>query len=268
MSFFFIPLSFLWFIRETKAILFWLYLWQLKEYRFSRLFDHFQTYQGKKLFFNFFFIFKIILFLWALSLAFYPKLLAWQLYAFWMVALAVIYFFEGAKTLVDFFQKKLKKPVLTPKGKVLILVSLIVEFLFLFILFQKIKLFYWFSFSLLSFDILTPFTVSGIVLLFQPLTVHWQNKIIKKATEKRAKFKNLIVIGITGSYGKTSTKEFLSTILSSKFKVLSTPAHQNTDIAIAKLILEKLTEDIEVFIVEMAAYKRGEITSACQIVKP
>jgi len=271
MAFFFILIAFLWFIRETKAILFWLYLWQLKEYRFGRFFDHFRTYQGKKLFFNFFFIFKIILFLYVLSLAFYPKLLAWQLYALWIVILAVIYFFEDAKTVLDFFQKNLKKPVLTQKGKILILVSLIVEFLFLFILFQKfqkIKLFYWFSFSLLSFDILTPFLVSGIVLLFQPLTVYWQNKIIKRAKEKRAKFKDLIVIGITGSYGKTSTKEFLNTILSSKFKVLSTPTHQNTDIAIAQLILKKLTQEIEIFIVEMAAYKRGEITSACQIVKP
>jgi len=268
MSFFFIFLSFLWFIRETKAILFWLYLWQLKEYRFDRFFDYFRTYQGKKLFFNFFFIFKIILFLWALFLAFYPKLLALQLYVFWIVILAVIYFFEGAKTVLDFFQKKLKKPVLTQKGKTLILVSLIIEFLFLFILFQKIELFYWFSFSLLSFDILTPFVVSGIVLLFQPLTVYLQNKIIKKAKEKRAKIKDLIVIGITGSYGKTSTKEFLNTILSSKFKVLSTPANQNTDIAIAQLILKKLTQDIEIFIVEMAAYKKGEITSPCQIVKP
>ncbi|PIR71715.1 MAG: hypothetical protein COU43_00965, partial [Candidatus Nealsonbacteria bacterium CG10_big_fil_rev_8_21_14_0_10_37_25] len=162
MAFFFILIAFLWFIRETKAILFWLYLWQLKEYRFGRFFDHFRTYQGKKLFFNFFFIFKIILFLYVLSLAFYPKLLAWQLYALWIVILAVIYFFEDAKTVLDFFQKNLKKPVLTQKGKILILVSLIVEFLFLFILFQKfqkIKLFYWFSFSLLSFDILTPFLV-------------------------------------------------------------------------------------------------------------
>jgi len=48
----FFILSLLWFIRETKAILFWLYLWQLKEYRFSRFFDHFRTYQGKKLFFK------------------------------------------------------------------------------------------------------------------------------------------------------------------------------------------------------------------------
>lgn len=274
-TFFFIFLSFLWFIRETKAILFWLYLWQLKEYRFLRLFDHFRTHQGKKIFLNFLFIFKIILFFYALFLAFesyfwlfYPKLLPVELYVYWVIILAIFYFLESIKACLDFFQKKLKKPVLTLKAKILILTSLIVEFLFLFILFQKIKSIYWFSFFLLSFDILTPLIVSGIVFLFQPFTVYWQNKIIEKAKEKRVKMKNLIVIGITGSYGKTSTKEFLSTILSSKFKVLSAPAHQNTDIAIAKLILEKLTEDIEVFIVEMAAYKKGEIASPCQIAKP
>ena len=264
----FLVLSFFWLIRQIKAILFWLYLWQLKEYRFGRFFAHFRTYIGKKLFFNPLFIFKIILFFYALSLPFYSRLLAWQLYAAWIVILGVIYFFESAKTVLDFFQKNLKRPVLTQKSLSLISVSLIVAFLFLFILFQKLKLFYWFSLSLLSLDILTPLVVSGIVLLFQPLTVYLQSRVIKKAKEKRAEMKDLIVVGITGSYGKTSTKEFLNTILSSKFRVLSTPANQNTDMAIAKLILEKLNEDIEIFIVEMAAYKRGEINSPCQIVKP
>ena len=62
-----------------------------------------------------------------------------------------------------------------------------------------------------------------------------------------------IVIGITGSYGKTSTKEFLATILSEKFKVLKTEAHQNSEVGISRCILNDLKEEHEVFICEMGA---------------
>jgi len=269
----FILLSLFWFVRQTKAILFWLYLWQLKEYRFSRFFDHFRTYQGKKLFLNFLFIFKIsLLVILAFSFFFVPvELLEWP-YIPLLVILLAIYFFEAAKTFLDFFQRKLKKPVLTLKAKTLItvnLIGLLLSFIIIwYVTFVHPLGFFLSLFLFLLFDILTPLLVSGIVFLFQPFTTYWQNRIIKKAKEKRAKFKDLLVIGISGSYGKTSTKEFLTAILSSKFKVLSTPLNQNTDIAIAKLILEKLTEEIEIFIVEMGAYKKGEIASPCRMVKP
>ncbi len=123
-------------------------------------------------------------------------------------------------------------------------------------------------FYLLVFDILTPFVVSGIVLLFQPLTVFLRNQIIKKAREKREKFKNLLAIGITGSYGKTSTKEFLALILSEKFKVLKTKEHQNSEIGISRCILDDLNESHQIFIAEMGAYNRGGIKLLSDIVKP
>lgn len=261
-------LIFLWLIRETKSILFWLYLWQLKEYRIGRFIDHFQTEKGKELFSNHLFILKIILFFYVLFLYFYTKLLPLPFYIFWILVLIVFYFFESAKFFLDLIQKKLKKPVLTKKTIFLISFAIILEIIFIYFLFLKVKSFYWFTFSTLIFDLLTLFIVSVIVLLFQIPTVFLRNKIIEKAKKKRERFKSLLVIGITGSYGKTSTKEFLNAILSSKFKVLSTPAHQNTDIAISEVILKKLNESFEIFIVEMAAYKLGEIRSPCQIVKP
>jgi UDP-N-acetylmuramoyl-tripeptide--D-alanyl-D-alanine ligase len=79
--------------------------------------------------------------------------------------------------------------------------------------------------------------LSLIVFVFQPLTVLWKNQIIKNAKRKREQFKDLLVIGITGSYGKTSTKEFLAEILSQKYKVLKTKEHQNTEIGVSQCIL-------------------------------
>ena len=76
------------------------------------------------------------------------------------------------------------------------------------------------------------------------------------------------VIGITGSYGKTSVKNILSTILSSKFKICPTPASYNTPLGLAKTILSNLREDDEIFIAEMGAKQVGDITELCDMVCP
>jgi len=107
-----------------------------------------------------------------------------------------------------------------------------------------------------------------VPLVFQIPTAIWRNSFLKKAKLRREQFKNLLVIGITGSYGKTSTKEFLATILSEKFKVLKTKEHQNSEVGISQCILNDLKPEHEVFIVEMGAYNRGGIKLLCDITKP
>ncbi len=91
---------------------------------------------------------------------------------------------------------------------------------------------------------------------------------IKKAVSLLRAHKKMIVIGITGSYGKTSTKEFLYTILASKYRVLKTQASRNSPIGIAETILSDLRDDHEMFIVEMGAYRPGEIRTMCEMVRP
>jgi len=107
-----------------------------------------------------------------------------------------------------------------------------------------------------------------IPLIFQIPTVIWRNRFLGKARKKREQFQNLLVIGITGSYGKTSTKEFLATILSEKFNVLRTKEHQNSEMGISQCILNELKPEHEVFVVEMGAYNRGGIKLLCDITKP
>jgi UDP-N-acetylmuramoyl-tripeptide--D-alanyl-D-alanine ligase len=91
---------------------------------------------------------------------------------------------------------------------------------------------------------------------------------MRQATKKRKQREDLLVIGTTGSYGKTTTKEFLAHILSQKFNVLKTEAHNNTELAIANTLLRKLKDSHEVFIVEMGAYRRGEIKTLCEMTQP
>jgi len=188
-------------------------------------------------------------------------------YAFWLLIL-ILYCLETIKALKDFFQKNFKKPILTQKAAILISAALIFQFLFLLVLIQTAQQIFLFISGLLIFDILTPVIVSAIVLFLQPLAILGRNQIIKKASEKRAQFQNLLVIGIAGSYGKTSTKEFLATILSERFKVLKTAEHQNSEVGVSLCILNDLKPEHEIFICEMGAYNRGGIKLLCDIAKP
>jgi UDP-N-acetylmuramoyl-tripeptide--D-alanyl-D-alanine ligase len=92
-------------------------------------------------------------------------------------------------------------------------------------------------------------------------------KYIKKATDK-IKNSEIIKIGITGSYGKTSVKNILKVILSEKFKVLATPNSYNTPLGIAGTINNNDINGYDVFIAEMGAKNQGDIKELCDIVKP
>ncbi len=80
--------------------------------------------------------------------------------------------------------------------------------------------------------------------------------------------RDLIVVGITGSYGKTSSKNILNEILSEQFYTLATPASFNTPMGITITIREQLKSTHEAFIVEMGADKVGDIVELSEFVEP
>lgn len=90
----------------------------------------------------------------------------------------------------------------------------------------------------------------------------------RAAQDKIGKMENLTVVGITGSYGKTSTKFIASTILKEKFNVQDTPSSYNTPMGLSKVINEELEDDKEVFVAEMGAYVKGEIKEVADLVQP
>ncbi|MDY6367215.1 MAG: UDP-N-acetylmuramoyl-tripeptide--D-alanyl-D-alanine ligase [Clostridia bacterium] len=89
---------------------------------------------------------------------------------------------------------------------------------------------------------------------------------VRIATEKLNKA-DVVKIGITGSYGKTSVKEILNTILSQRYRVLATPRSYNTPMGIS-LTVKKLDNTYDVFIAEMGARHKGDIKELVNIVKP
>lgn len=111
------------------------------------------------------------------------------------------------------------------------------------------------------------FCVSLSFLILLPIEKLIGFHYIKKAKTKISNHKNLIKIGITGSYAKTSVKEILGSILSENFNVLITPKSYNTPFGVTKTVNEKLNNSTEVFVCEMGAKKKGEVLELCNLVK-
>lgn len=80
--------------------------------------------------------------------------------------------------------------------------------------------------------------------------------------------KNLIIIGVTGSFGKTSTKNYLAGVLAEKYNVLVTPGNFNTLLGVIRTIREQLRPYHQVFIVEMGAKQKNDIKEICDLVHP
>ncbi len=118
---------------------------------------------------------------------------------------------------------------------------------------------------------LTPICVPCIVGLANAINKPIENlnnaKYIDRCKKKLAEQKDLIKIGITGSYGKTTVKEILKTILSEKYSVLATPASYNTPMGICKTV-KNLNSSYDIFIAEMGARHEGDIRELCDIVRP
>ncbi|MBI4837264.1 MAG: UDP-N-acetylmuramoyl-tripeptide--D-alanyl-D-alanine ligase [Candidatus Portnoybacteria bacterium] len=242
----------------TKSGLFWVYLWQTKEYRLDRFWAEYG----------------------------HPK----KLGKFWL--------FSGGR--------KFHQPIHTIKSILIYFFSLAVAELAIFVLLKMffggiLANFWLLIISLIVLYLLMPLIVSFHVFVFFIPTVIVKRIIYRLAAGKMRKIDNLTVIGITGSYGKSSTKEFLAQILEKKFWVIKTPENINSEIGVAKFVLKNvdtsghsvlrfchpegaqrpkdLTNDDKIlrfvqndkkmiFIVEMGAYKRGEIKRICDIVRP
>lgn len=117
------------------------------------------------------------------------------------------------------------------------------------------------------------YVVSPIVILcsnwlLKPIERRINDKYVNEASDILRQMPDLKIIGITGSYGKTSTKHYLNRILSEKFDVLMTPGSFNTTMGVVRTVREYLKPYNEVFIVEMGAKQPGDIKEICDLVHP
>jgi len=93
-------------------------------------------------------------------------------------------------------------------------------------------------------------------------------RYVREAEQLLRENRRLTIIGITGSYGKTSVKYFLSELLSSKYHVFMTPGNFNTTLGVTRAIREGLLPTHNVFLCEMGARHPGDIREICDFVHP
>jgi len=122
--------------------------------------------------------------------------------------------------------------------------------------------------SLIALSFLAHFIVMLVNTINSPIEKSIQKSFYKKAKQKLESMPNLKVVGITGSYGKTSTKYIVSTILSQKYNVLMTPESYNTTMGVVRTINENLNSTHNLFVCEMGAKQTGDIKEICDLVKP
>lgn len=123
-------------------------------------------------------------------------------------------------------------------------------------------------FFISAITILSTYMVILINKLNTPIEKSINNKFIKRAKKKLNEYKDLKIVGITGSYGKTTTKYIISSILSQKYNTLMTPASYNTTLGVVRTINENLEPMHQVFVCEMGAKNVGDIKEICDIVHP
>lgn len=129
----------------------------------------------------------------------------------------------------------------------------------------------------------------GFILIANAVLYYFQYIVLEKSNDKQVPIENQInmgyyvsaqnkireykedglkVLGITGSFGKTSVKFISETVLSEGLKVKNTPSSYNTPMGLSKVINNDLTKEYEVFIAELGAKKKGEIEEVAQLVQP
>ncbi|MCR5735547.1 MAG: UDP-N-acetylmuramoyl-tripeptide--D-alanyl-D-alanine ligase [Lachnospiraceae bacterium] len=105
-------------------------------------------------------------------------------------------------------------------------------------------------------------------IINHPIEKGISDHYINDAKRKLAMADNLKVIGVTGSYGKTSMKYFLKTLLETRYNVLITPGNYNTPLGVTITVREHLKPSHEIFICEMGARHVGDIKEVCDIAHP
>ncbi|MBP5618644.1 MAG: UDP-N-acetylmuramoyl-tripeptide--D-alanyl-D-alanine ligase [Clostridia bacterium] len=125
-----------------------------------------------------------------------------------------------------------------------------------------------FAYALIALTTLTPFTAVLALWINAPIEAAVRRWYYCDAKRILRNHKPMTVIGITGSYGKTSTKYALARLLDEKYNVCYTPGNFNTTLGVVRTIREHLKPTDDIFIVEMGAKKVGDIREICDLVEP
>ncbi|MBI2036265.1 hypothetical protein HYT17_01405 [Candidatus Microgenomates bacterium] len=244
-------------VRVLLNTLNFIWLWQIKEYRLDRLFVHLkETNEGRRLMVN-----RSSVLFWLLVAA-VPLAYVNFTRPVFLVLATLVFLLNTKEILRQILKRTFRRPQFTLRATLISVLTFMTVFWLLIILPLPIPV------SIVVIDRLIFITISLFVLATFLPVFFTKIFLVESAKRRIESMKNLTVIGVTGSYGKSLTKELIASFLAEKFTVLKTPRSVNTDLAIAKLILGSIAKEHQIFVVEMGAYKRGEIAKICDMVKP
>lgn len=181
-------------------------------------------------------------------------------------------YFIIALTLIRKIRKEQKKIPLKFTGRIVRLyistcILYIIPIVLIYLFFNKNSLLTYYI-ILFLLEYLNNLVVVLANLINTPIEKLIGNHFKKKALKKLKSFSNMDVIGITGSYGKTSSKNILNDILNVKYNAFKTPQNYNTPFGLMITINNYLDKFNDYFIAEMGACKVGEIKELCNLVHP
>lgn len=199
----------------------------------------------------------------------YTGLLCFKLYL-WQTVLAAFVLVFRIIFAIKQQKKSIKKLVFTGRVKRLFTASFLIlaALATLYSLFPEALLGKIACVLCLAAGLATPLMVYFAWAVTKPVENAFNKWYITDAKKILKQHRNLRVIGITGSYGKTSVKFILSRILSEKYNVVCTPHSFNTPMGVVRTIREMLKPQTEIFVCEMGAKKVGDIREICDIVSP
>ena len=248
-------LFFLWVARNT---FYWVTIWQRCAYRPDRFFDFLKRKKQK--------IKRItspfIVARWLLFLLFIVSIFQESLLFYFQYGVALFFFAQSLVVVREVFHNTLKKPHITFRSVFTTSVTLAIVFVIFAI--PLLDKFLW----LLLIDLCIFILVTLIVFIFSfPIEIY-SDMQIEKAVRKLRLHPKLLTIAVTGSRGKSGTKDAIAAVLGKKFKIIKTEGSDNTASGIARTILTQLEDNTDIFVAELSAYKRGEIRSLCKMIHP
>lgn len=232
-------------------------LWQLKEWRWDRLREHMRSFGWLRQLFG---VTRPVILVLMGVIGFFGFLTT----DMWIpVALSLL----GALSAVQILLKKQPLPVWTEKAMTLTVTSLLLLAAASIAIARNAIA----SVALPFLPLLAPFILMISWTLWKPADFLLKQRIMRKASRLRSQYPRLTVIGVTGSAGKTTTKELLARVLHARAPLI-TPEHVNSEMGVAAWLLRelpKLKRDEErILIIEMGAYTKGEIAFLCRLSKP
>lgn len=229
-------------------------LWQTKEWRVDRLHEHLKAEGWLRQ------LFGVVR----------PSIVACSAFFALIPVLRVPWFVAGtavlaAASVAQLAAKKQRMPAWTTKAMILVLATLSIDVTL------GIPLLASGMWAVILVPLLQPFILALVWTLFHPVDRIMKQRVLRKATTLRAVYVHATAIGITGSAGKTTTKELLTHILKGP-STIATPAYVNSEMGVAQWLLRELpkhTHDKHLTVIaEMGAYRTGEIAQLCRIVQP